>query len=170
MGVLFCITLALTVGLEYLGLLQCELHQVSHKWYPLGVQLQIPVGTLKRIESDHRQTTRCLLEMLTEWLNCTNPPPTWNALIKALESSPVDERHLAQQLRDQYCQRREGGVTHDFHTQGPSPSEAHPTPQNASSSSITSDNSVGCVGYSVASFPGPPPSGALPTPQGTERD
>lgn len=44
-----------------------------------------------------------LLEMLTVWLRCTNPLPTWNILIEALESPPVGERLLAQQLRDKYC-------------------------------------------------------------------
>ena len=64
-------------------------------WYSLGVQLEISVGTLKRIELENRQITKCLLEMLIVWLQRTNPSPTWNALIEALESSPVDERPLA---------------------------------------------------------------------------
>ena len=50
MGVLFCGTITLPVGLKDLPLLDRELHQVSHMWYSLGVQLQIPVGTLKCIE------------------------------------------------------------------------------------------------------------------------
>ena len=41
--------------------------------------------------------------MLTVWLKCTNPLPTWNILIEALESPPVWEKLLAQQLRDKYC-------------------------------------------------------------------
>ena len=101
-------------------------------WYSLGVQLEISVGTLKRIELENRQITKCLLEMLTVWLQRTNPPPTWNALIEALESSPVGERLLAQQLRDKYCSKREGGVTHDYRTQGPPSSGALPTLQGNS--------------------------------------
>ena len=112
---LFCGTITLPVDLEDLRFLDCELRPVSHMWYSLGVQLQIPVGTLKRIESDyHNKATRCLLEMLTVWLQCANPSPTWSVLIVALKS--VDERRLAQQLRDKYCPEREGGVTHDYHT------------------------------------------------------
>ena len=123
----------LLVGLHDLPFLHRELYQVSHKWFALGVQLQIQIGTLKSIESDnHHQTTKCLLEMLTVWLQRTNPPPTWNILIGALESPPVDERLVAQQLRDKYCPKREGGVTHDYHTQGPPSSGALPTPQGNS--------------------------------------
>ena len=50
----------------------------------------------------------CLLKMLTVWLECTSPPPTWNILTEALESPPVGEGHLAQQLRDKYCQKGRG--------------------------------------------------------------
>ena len=40
--------------------------------------------------------------MLTVWLKSTNSP-TWNILIKALESPPVGEKLLAEQLREKYC-------------------------------------------------------------------
>ena len=59
---------------------------------------------------------RRLLEMLTVWLKRTNPPPTWNILTEALESPPVGENLLAQQLRDKYCSRTEGGVTLSYLT------------------------------------------------------
>ena len=64
--------------------------------------------------------TERLLEMLTVWLKCTNPPPTWTILTEALESPPVGEKLLAQQLRYKYCIQTEGGVTHDYPTQRPS--------------------------------------------------
>ena len=54
----------------------------------------------------------CLLKLLTVWLERTSPPPTWNILIEALESPPVGEGHLAQQLRDKYCQKGRGEGNH----------------------------------------------------------
>ena len=117
----------LCTGLRDLRVLHRELHQVSHKWYSLGIQLQIPIGSLKHIKIENRQLTICLLEMLNLWLQCTNPPATWSILIEALESSPVEERLLAQQLRDKYCPGRERQVNHGY--QGPSPSGALSTPQ-----------------------------------------
>ena len=101
----------LSVGQEDLRLLHNELHLVSDKWFPLGVQLQVPTATLRCIRSDFRTVADCLLEMLTVWLQCTNSPPTWDILIEALESPPMGERHLAQQLRDKYCPRTEEGTT-----------------------------------------------------------
>ena len=70
--------------------------------------------------------TEQFLEMLTVWLKCTSPPPTWNILTEALESPPVWEKLLAQQLRDKYCPQTEGGVTQGYPTQQPSPSVALP--------------------------------------------
>ena len=84
-------------------MLHSELYPVYDKWFPLGVQLQVSIETLNSIQSNNRTTAECLLEMLTVWLKCTNPPPTWNILIEALESSPVGENLLAQQLRHKYC-------------------------------------------------------------------
>ena len=121
---------SLPVGLHDLPFLHCELHQISHKWYYLGVQLQIPVGTLNRILENY-QMNKCLLEMLTVWLQSTDPPPTWSVLTEALESPLVGESLLAQQLRDEYCPRNEGGVTPSYPTQGPSPSTAPSIPQGS---------------------------------------
>ena len=98
------------IGQKDLKSLQNELDPVSDKWFSLGVQLAIPIGTLKRIEIEHKEVGRFLLEMLTVWLKQTNPPPTWNILAEALESPSIGERLLAQQLRDKYSPRREGRI------------------------------------------------------------
>ena len=145
MRVLFCGNITLPVGLKDLPFLHRELCPVSHMWYSLGVQLEIPIGTLKRIELENRQITKCLLEMLTVWLQCTNPSPTWSILIEALESSSVDERLVAQKLRDKYCPKREGEVTYDYHTQGPPSSGALSTPQGNSLSVPSTVMICGCV-------------------------
>ena len=108
----------LSVGQEDLKSLHSELHPVSDKWFSLGVQLHVPIGTLRCIRNDIRTVAECLLEMLTVWLKQINPPPTWNNLIKALESPPVGEGLLAQQLRDKYCPRTEGGTTDGSPTLG----------------------------------------------------
>ena len=112
-----------SVGQGDLKSLHCELHPVSDKWFPLGVQLQVPIETLRSIRRENLPMTERLLEMLTVWLKCTNPPPTWNILTEALESPPMGERLLAQQLRDKYCPQTEG-VTQGSSTQQPSPSVA----------------------------------------------
>ena len=102
------------VGQGDLKILHRELHPVSNKWFSLGVQLQVPVETLKCIEMENRQITKCLLEMLIVWLEQINPPCSWSILTEALESPPLGERLLAQQLRDKYYQRTGEEVTHGY--------------------------------------------------------
>ena len=116
-----------SVGQGDLKSLHCELHPVSAKWFSLGVQLQVPIETLKCIRRENLPMTERLLEMLTVWLKCTNPPPTWNILTEALESAPVGEGLLAQQLRDKYCTQTERRVAHDYPTQRPSSPIGLPT-------------------------------------------
>ena len=99
-----------TVGLKDLKFLQNELCSVSHNWFFLGVQLDVPMETLQRIEMEHKQMDRLLLEMLTVWLKQTNPLPTWNILTEALESPSIGEKLLAQHLKDKHCPREEGKV------------------------------------------------------------
>ena len=106
-----------SIGQEDLKFLHSELHPVTDKSFALGVQLQIPVESLKCIEAEHNQMNRHLLEMLTVWLKGTNPHPTWNILTETLESPPIEEKLLAQQLRDKYCSRTEGIVTLSYLTQ-----------------------------------------------------
>ena len=104
--------------------LQSELHPVSHKWYSFGVQLQVPINTLKCIKAEISKMDQCLLKMLISWLKGTNPPPTWNILTEALESPPVGEERLAHKLRGKYCSRTEVGVTRCDPTQPPVLSDA----------------------------------------------
>ena len=107
------------VGESDLKLLHCELHPVSDKWYSLGVQLQVPIESLKCIEKENSEMTDRLLEMVVTWLKSTDPPPTWNILTKALESSSVGKKCLAENLKKLYCSGTEVEVTHSDPTQEP---------------------------------------------------
>ena len=107
----------LSIGQEDLKSLHSELHPVSDKWFSLGIQLQISFETLKSIQSDNRTTAECLLEMLTVWLKQIHPSHTWDILIDALESPPVGEMALADQLRAKYCPQIERAI-HGYSPQG----------------------------------------------------
>ena len=50
------------VGQGDLKSLHSELHQVADKWYTLGVQLQVPIETLKCVRRENLPMTECLLE------------------------------------------------------------------------------------------------------------
>ena len=99
---------------EDLGEVIQALFDARTKWYRIGVQLKLPVGTLDVIQLEFSDTTDCLTEMCSHWLRRVDPRPSWEALTKALESPPVGKGHLAQQLRDKYCQGREETITHIY--------------------------------------------------------
>ena len=77
-------------------------HKVAEKWKVIGVLLEIPKGTLSRIVDKHqRDPCSCLVETLETWLERVYPPPTWAAIIEAVEF--LGEEQLGKELRDKYC-------------------------------------------------------------------
>ena len=81
--------------------LQIELHDVSSRWYDLGVQLRIDVGDLDNIKNDN--SVECLREMLKRWLKQVDPYPTRNTLINALKCRVISDQQLATQLQTKYA-------------------------------------------------------------------
>ena len=76
------------------------LHDVRAKWYDIGIQLNISMGTLDAIRAEHSECGKCLCEMLKYWLNSKSQQATFDALIEALSSEPVGENTLAENTRD----------------------------------------------------------------------
>ena len=62
------------VGQGDLKFLHSDLHPVADKWYSLGVQLQVPIETLKCIRRENLPMTECLLEMLTVLVEVYHTP------------------------------------------------------------------------------------------------
>ena len=85
------------------------LYPARAKWRNIGIELEINIGTLDSIErSFHFDHIECLTRMLDYWLKQTDPLPSWDAIVEALESGPVGEGHLAEQLKKRYCTSLEG--------------------------------------------------------------
>ena len=79
---------------------------ISHKWYDLGLQLELEEGTLKTIKSDNPENSQhCLREMLSTWLKF-DPRPTWHTLCAALRSRTVGAETLASNLVAKYIKRK----------------------------------------------------------------
>lgn len=76
-------------------------HTMANEWRAIGVQLEI--SNLDTIETKHHGDPRaCLLGMLGTWLKRVDPPPTWSAVIEAVEF--LGEEQLGRKLREKYCQ------------------------------------------------------------------
>ena len=88
---------SLFLDLDSLPYLQDELYEIRSKWYDIGVQIGIEIGTLQTIRNDSSDSGEALRELLTYWLK--NGTPTWEALFKALRSRPVEARTVANRLQ-----------------------------------------------------------------------
>ena len=117
--------------LEDLSEVRGALYEARAKWYDIGIELKLSIGTLKTIKEDFPQAAECLREICIHWLKRIGPRPSWEALTKALESPPVGEGDLAQQLRNKYCPGREDTSSHVYPTPGPSPPSAPPSSQGS---------------------------------------
>jgi hypothetical protein len=78
--------------------LSSSLVDASPEWFTLGLQLGINYTDLKMIEQNNHRVQDRFMKMLSVWLEMTNPCPTWDGLIKALESPSVGHVNLANQL------------------------------------------------------------------------
>ena len=95
-----------------LRVLTKELHNVCAKWYNIGVQLGVSVGSLKAIEKQYlNDPTDCLRETLTTLL--ISSTPTWTNIVDAL--NVVGEVRLAADLQYKYCLTQDMAATH-LHT------------------------------------------------------
>ena len=64
--------------------------EATTKWCELGLELELKYSQLEVIRVNHRQDVKsCFREMLHNWLNRADPPPTWEALIEALKADSV---------------------------------------------------------------------------------
>jgi len=76
-------------------------HKVADKWKTIGHYLEIPRGKLAAITENYRgDPHKCLVDMLEIWLERVHPPPTWTAIIEAVEF--LGEGQLGKELREKY--------------------------------------------------------------------
>ena len=75
--------------------------KVSANWEYIGLVLELEQGDLSAIKSDHQDSKKCFWEMLKLWLKQANPPPTWSAIIEAIDV--LEYKQLAENLKKKYC-------------------------------------------------------------------
>jgi len=94
---------AMELSLDDLVTVRKELHEARTKWYDIGLELKVPVGTLDSIEAQSDDAKKCLLDTLKHWLKTVDPKPTWQLLVNALRSCLVKENRLANSLEEKHC-------------------------------------------------------------------
>ena len=79
--------------------LMIELRAVN--WHELGIQLQVPLFILEKIDEDYRLSERKLSEVLGYWLR-NDRSPSWDKICEALQRIGGFGR-LVRELRMKYC-------------------------------------------------------------------
>ena len=87
--------------MDDIGCVLEEVLDVSARWYHLGLQLNMRIGTLDRIKVQSPDPRDQLLEMLKTWLT-TSDNTSWKTLTNALRSQSVGASHLAGVLETKY--------------------------------------------------------------------
>lgn len=91
------------LGITDLATVLNDIFPCRAKWYNLGVQLRVDVGTLDSFKAQYGDPGDQLREVMRTWLT-TSDNPTWGAMAEALESPVIGEAQLAKKLQQKhYC-------------------------------------------------------------------
>ena len=80
-----------------------EIGGISHKWFKIGVQLDIPHHTLKKFEKEDEPLPAAIDYWLKGNVDSSDVPVSWQSIVDALDSPYVQEPGLAEKIRKKYC-------------------------------------------------------------------
>ena len=80
-----------------------SLIKIHDKWRGIGLGLNLQPSQLGAIGKTSSNSLECLYKVVMEWLNRSNPLPTWDALVAVLRTSLVGENELANTLHEKFC-------------------------------------------------------------------
>ena len=92
-------------GIDDLQEVLAMLVDVNSRWKELGLALHLKKPTLDKIYEDHREVSKCKMEMLSSWLQRTDDCEVtcnWWSLAKALRDSTVNHRPIAEAIEKKY--------------------------------------------------------------------
>ncbi len=86
------------------------LRDVRYKWQLIGIQLHLSFSDLEDLQNNYsyRDSDQRLTQMIGMWLRKSDPRPTWEALINALRSSPVNAEFIAYDIEKKYLKQIAG--------------------------------------------------------------
>ena len=90
------------MGIADLANIFSEIFLCRTKWYDLGIQLRLDVGSLDSIKFQYNDPGDQLREVIKRWLT-TSETPTWEAIVEALKCPVIGEVLLSMELQQKYC-------------------------------------------------------------------
>ena len=80
--------------------------EARSKWMDIGIELSLKKSDLDALEeTDGGNVGKCFTEMISLWLNKTNPLPSLSTLVAALKEQAVGFEQLADQLEKKWSER-----------------------------------------------------------------
>ena len=68
-----------------------KLLPLASKWKTIGCLLAIESHIIDNVKRNEEDVHDCLHAMLSEWLKQVDPPPTWRAVVDAVEAVDVSK-------------------------------------------------------------------------------
>lgn len=69
----------------------------------IGLLLKVPDYVVDSIHKEHLDSKDRLYRVIKEFLNGTDPKPTWEAIANALRNPIVNLSRLAKKIEDKFC-------------------------------------------------------------------
>ena len=97
------------LGTDDLATVLNDIFPCRAKWYNLGIQLRVAVGTLDCFRVQYSDPGDQLREVVRTWLT-TSENSTWGAMVEAVRSPVIEEANLARELQRKYCSSGQSSV------------------------------------------------------------
>ena len=82
---------------EHIDLLN-QLAKIKHKWYELGLSLQVEENVLESLQNGSNDIKK-LSKVLTSWRDTKSSPLTWENIIEIVEGPIVEDTLTAENIR-----------------------------------------------------------------------
>ena len=76
------------------------LAKIKHKWYELGLSLQVEESVLESCLQDGTNDMKKLNKALTSWRDTMSSPVTWKNIIESVEGPIVGQVATAKKIRE----------------------------------------------------------------------
>ena len=92
------------MNIKDLKVVRSKLWEARTNWFNIGVELGVEYTALQEIQQKTSQgdPSECFTKLLAGWLKSSNPPATWNSILKALRSPPVNLTQLADSTEENF--------------------------------------------------------------------
>ena len=91
---------------------------IAHKWYNVGIALEVRDGVLMSLRCSNNSNLTKLFSVIKFWIDTQSTPVTWETVIFAVESPIVNNMQLAAELRNYLTQLNLSNTVTDIEKPG----------------------------------------------------